>query len=607
MITRGHISSLEPCEPHCEDGGEPCEMKAAMAYLLANAPAYGTTTPALTPLTRPDEPRKFLALAIRVNRAKSESGQAMISALEMASELGESTIGPVTPSELYSFLIREILTRANSGSLLVTSGLRQGVLDVFLEQFGVMLCDAGYVLGPRLSGGSVSYLRISRRGGRESWSLVYAETMSGARLSTLVGYARVVGKLVESPAQTPARQLYGAIAAYQDLIRTSFGVALNPTAGMIALSCVRHSLPAVLQANGSSLSFRKWRPDPLLVAMERTGRGYRGGLTYAERYRGPTTRIDVVRQYTAALATELPYRSAFGRWTGPDDRGVYLCSVRFDHSPPYPIGVWNGERFVTRSVTGGVYVCVLHTSEFPGLEAHGATIAPWYGFRYTATFTLAGYVQRLQSLLDQHGYESHLSKLIKPLGNYVYGKFGQEPHRKELRFSKEYPGDGSFKKAGDWYPYVDDMLKRWPMVWERECTSYTSSQHVEIAGTITGAARSQTLLMWAMCATSGATIVRCHTDSLTVATESLPTGIRERLNTSLIGAWRAESLTGDSYVVAPNAYTDERGAHVAGVIDPTIEMVERVYNGEAVEIVQQENTPLRGFGRGQREVRKRFG
>lgn len=601
MLGHNLIGALESCEPGCEDGGEPCEMREALRYLLSASERYGAPTEPLTPLRGSSKPRRFLALMFRMRRGKrSQKKASVIAGFEMASESSESTIAPATESELYSRLTREILSRATSGSLIVTTGRDSHILDAFLGQFGERLVEDGYAIQPLISGSSISCLRISRREGRETWTVTYAETVTGVKLSTLVGYAKDAGYVSASGSESRTSILWSALDAYQNLTLETFGVALNQTAGMTAMQSARHCLPD---------DFKKWRPDPLLVAMERMGRGYRGGMTYGTKYRGPSLRIDVVRQYTNALRAPLPYESSFGRYVSETEtpHGVFVCHVRFPRAMAYPLSVWDRSTKRFRSGTGwvGEHVCVLHTTELPGLRLQGVTITPWYGFVFTRVFSLGGFVDRIQSLLDLHGYGSNLSKLLKPIGNYVYGKFGQNPKQQELRYSKSDPGRS-------WYPYVDADLKAWTNVWTKDTKRFTSSQHVEIAGAITGAARSQTLQMWHQCVTSGLTVIRCHTDSLTVAdlTEKrayIPAAILDQLTASEIGRWRVECLDADTIVVAANAYSDSEGVHIAGISEPTREMLTEVLGGNVVFVTQQQQAPLRGYERGAIEVTKRFG
>jgi hypothetical protein len=190
----------------------------------------------------------------------------------------------------------------------------------------------------------------------------------------------------------------------------------------------------------------------------------------------------------------------------------------------------------------------------------------------------------------------------------VYGKFGQKPIAKDLLFSTEKPAQEITEKNAHqaWMPYYDEDLKEWPGIWERTTLRYTSFQHVDIAGAITGGARSQTLLMWQRLSSYGLNVVRCHTDSLTVAGE-LPPGFSEEHCSESIGDWRVESSDEDTIIVGANAYVDTDGAHIAGVQRPTWEMIERIYDGHILVVVEQQNAPMRGFARGAREVRREYG
>lgn len=593
-IAEDEITGLPSCKPGCESRGTSCESREALLWLNQNATEYpsGMYIPPMEPLTKNDDPKSFISVAATMKRTAMNGTGTMISQLEYSTDAITSTLLSGHSEEITTHISESILAWNRSGYLIVFSGRDRNVLDIFLEQFGPGLVELGYSLQPFLSDGDVSFIKI--RKDRRSWQLCYAENISGASLDTLHGYARDAGSLSgHSTVRLSAPVLYSVIDAYQRFLLETFGVAINPTIGMTALRCARRFLPE---------GFKRWRPPPLLAAMERIGKGYRGGMTYAERYRGPSLRIDVVRQYTSCLTEDLPYRVAFGRYN-PDSGapGVFLCTVSLSNTISYPLGVWSGKElgFVPETCTRGTYLSVLHTSEFPGLEAAGALIRPYYGYTYTATFTLAPYVERLQRILSENGRDSAVAKLTKPLGNYVYGKFGQKPDQKELIFSDKCPGDL-------WYPYVDSELTEWTNVWERKKVRYTSTQLVDIAGTITGAARSQTVSMWAWLQSLGLRVVRCHTDSLTVVGD-IPGELLQYLSDDDIGMWRIESTDTDTIIVGTNAYVDQDGAHIAGVSNPTVEMIERVYDGQISYAWQDTKTPLRGFSRERRMVKRSVG
>lgn len=558
------------------------ECLEALAWLATHARKYpnGGFTPPMKPKKRATEKTPIVGLSLRIGRKRLRGGGSKISRADWYNGQSSQSVAGMEDS-ISSGISTGLLKSSTNGYLILTTGQRRGVLDVFLSSLGPSLLERGYTISPCLSGGSVSFLVI--RKGRHKWTLAYIETVSGVSLGITLALAkRAASEFVNR--SSIGQAVYHAGVAYSEWLLREFGVVLQPTVGMIAMAAARVTLPS---------GFQKWRPDPLLVAMERQGYGYRGGLTYARRYSGPTWRVDVTRQYTAALAGKLPLRAAFGPYRGDLDRrpGVYVCVLRTGSLLPYPVGIWQratgGFRLAT--VGRGEYVCILHTVEFPGLLASGATIHPAYGFTYTATFSFNSYVSHLQGIMARCGRDSPEALLSKPLGNYVYGKFGQNPRRTELLFSESNPG----KK---WYPYWDEQGVAWPMVWERTVERHTASQHVDIAGTITGAARSQTVSMWAALSAYGATVVRCHTDSLTL---NMDPCFLEDFNLSTIGSWRLETEDDQSVIVGANAYFDQDGAHIAGVSEPTIDMIDRMHDGQVVRVSQTMKTPRRGFTRGE--------
>lgn len=565
------------------------ECIAALAWLAEQAERYptGRFVPPLQPRKRDTEIRPYLAMTMRLGRRRLSSMRGRISRLEWCID-GAVESADGNDEELVAALVTRVLTRVHAGRLLVTSGQDRHVLDVWLDELGPLLVKAGYTLQPCLSGGSVSFITI--RKARKRWDLVYFETCTGKPVADGILLAQSAGKLVLQ-SQPRSLQLWHAAGAYARWMLDTFGVACQLTAGMAAVCAARVSLPN---------DFLKWRTPPLLVAMCREGGGYRGGITYAIRYRGPTWRIDVNRQYTAALEARLPLRSAFGYipYRAASDPWLALCRVRLTRPIPYPLGVWDGPDygFSVRTVGPGEYVSILSSGEVPGLLAIGVDVRPEYGYVHTAQFSFAGYVDLLRMVLRAHGRDSPEARFCKPLGNYVYGKLGQRPTRTELMFSEADPGD-------NWFPYWDDDGKAWENIWERTVTRHTGSQHVEIAATITGLARSQTVSMWASALESGATVVRCHTDSLTV--DICPDAFTQ-LSESQIGEWRMEQAVDDSIIVGPNSYFADGVAHIAGVSEPTYDMVERLADGQTVAITQSMQTPRRGFVRGAADRERTF-
>lgn len=572
MLSASYIRSLE--------GDSEC--LEALAYLAEYGRRYktGGFTPPFTARKSAGRDTDFIALSIRVGRRSINGAGARVRSVDWC-DGATSDAATGTDELIASQCADRLFTRARTGYLFVTSGKRRGALDTWLDSQGRQLLRLGFTLQPCLSAGGVSWCIVRR--GKYKWTLTYFETMTGVVVNTGLLLATGADNSAGRP-RNLAACLYSATSAVARLYAERFGVVIRPTVGMTAMDAARRTLPS---------GWRKWRPAPLLVAMERPGRGYRGGLTYAERYHGPSWRIDVTRQYTAMLGNELPHEWAFGRFPGFSDGrpGVYVCRVRIGAVMPYPLGVWSGPEagFVHQYAAHGEYVCVLHTAEIAAINGAGGFVWPEYGYTATSTFSLASYVAKLQGVMTEFGRDSPEAQMTKPLGNYVYGKFGQNPRRTELLFSELHPGD-------EWYPYYDDLGRAWESIWERVVERYSASQHIDIAGTLTAYARAQTIQTWLSCLQSGARVVRCHTDSLTLDRPP-PDGIIS--DERLIGGWRVENENADSIIVGANAYLDTDGVHIAGVTSPTYEMVDRMLDGQVVGVKQRVKTPRRGYERGE--------
>lgn len=566
------------------------ECVEALAWLAERAPRYpaGGFTPPLKSAGRETESVRLIAVCFRIGRTSLLSGGARVNRVDWFDGASLGSIAG-TNDEVASGLSSRLFTRATASQLIVTSGVRRHVLDVWLSSLGPSLLRLGYSLLPCCTSGNISWVRI--RKGKRTWTVAYLETASGVSVQTCLDLVKTVA-IQSSDGSARVRNLYAACRAYADWLLAEFGVRMRATAGMSAMRAARTHL---------SNDFWKWRPTPLLVAMERLGGGYRGGLAYATRYRGPTWRIDVNRQYTGTLASALPLSVAFGRADDGETprEGVFMCRVWLSDTVAYPLARWMGYTSgFERGIYGrGEYVCILHSSEFAGLRSSGATIRPSYGFVFTRTFSLSSLVAQIQGIIDTYGKGSARGKCTKPIGNYLYGKFGQRPDREELMYSADNPGK-------EWWPYIDSDGNDWDNVWTRKVVKHTASQHVDIAAAITGAARGQTIQTWASLSESGVTVVRCHTDSLTVDMD--PCGYITTSNDQ-IGEWALERSDEDSIIVGPNAFFDGDTAHIAGVSNPTYEMIEMMADGQVVRVVQNVQAPRCGFQRGAVRVERKYG
>jgi hypothetical protein len=577
MLSQSYIERLD----------EAPERKAALLYLgrCADKHRYSAFVPAYEAPKGPDKPKRFAALWLHANDG--------IGAMEGAySEVGfcngQVNVRDFPPDDMAAaaWLAQYVFTRQQAGSLVVCDGVGFESFDVLLTAIGPHLLGLGYAVEPCAGAEGIGWIRV--RKGKRTWTVTSVVMMTGCHRDILHGYAEDARAFAGTPLDPPAR-LFDAIDAYSSLIAFRFGTALRPTIGMIASACARRSLPSGVV---------KWRTNPLLIAFEREGIGYRGGVVFGSRFRGAMHRIDVNRQYTALLRMPLPLEATFTRHGGSaDDRpGVYLCTIEAPTPFPYPIGEYDagGGRFRYSSIGRGRIVSVLHTSEWPGLYAQGVRIEAGYGFAFNRTFTLARHADSLESYTTKWGRNSFAGKLTKPLGNMVYGKFGQKPERWQLLYCEGTPDKS-------WYPYMSDEGEDVPGVWERQVVRHSAGMHVEIAAHITGAARSQLMQTIALLEQHGYHVVRAHTDSIT--TNNNPQTVLP-CDSEIFGAWKYDSFYDDGIVVGGNAYADDHNSHVAGVTDVSRRIIDELYATGRVTVTQTQRKSKRGWSRGKETIRK---
>lgn len=550
------------------------ERLKALAYLASKSRSYDPNLfiPPWQKQENEDRERPFVALHIHATY-DDDARQHRIDTMEFYDGENRDVCYSTDPDEMVEWFLQWPLANRYASHLIVTDGGKAGILNAWLETMGRLLVARGYSIEPCMSKGGITWAVV--RKGRRRWIITSAEVMTGLPLSSLLGFAEDATGSADGQVM-PSLLLYTACDAYTTFLREHFGCALRPTVSMIASAAARRCMPE---------NIRKWRPLPLLVAMEREGLGYRGGVTASHKHRGETYRIDVNRQYTAILESQLPLSSAFGRYAGPSsgEHGVFVCTVTAYEDCQYPVGVWLGEDegFARRQIRKGTFVTVLHTSEFDALQALGCDIETGYGYAFTKTFTLADYVAKIRAVVETYGRTSPQGMATKPLGNMLYGKFGQQPKRPILMYSEQRPDD---TWAPYWTPEEGDV--QW--VWEKTQERVTMGMHVEIAAHITGYARAQTITTMAVLEAMGAQPVRVHTDSITTVND--PRGIIP-CDDETLGAWKFERHDEDSIIEHANAYADDDAAHVAGFSNVTREMLAEMHAGGEVIVAREVNLP----------------
>ena len=573
------VRALDDCEEHLD----------ALAWLAERGyeRRYKTFIPPMRAPKGEPKPKPFLVLAFHAEY-DHDINQHRISWIGMQDAHDQAHTFVDGGDDVAAFLATHVFSPEHASSLIVCNGGQGGIIDALIEDGARQLVAMGYLIEPYKCRGGIGSIKV--RKGKRQWTVTSAEIMTGRPLATLLACAQDAAGF-DATSSGVLVCLYAACSAYSTFLMSSFGAVLNRTVGMIAAECARRHLP-----DGA----RKWKPDPLLVAMERDGMGYRGGISYGVGYRGETHRIDVNRQYTAMLANPLPCAARFGKYRSSIEtpHGVYLCTVVAHRPVPYAVGAWVDAEtgFVRDTLRRGRTVCVLHTSEFEALSAWDCDITPGYGYTFVETFTLAAYVEQIAAVCAEYGRTSPLGQMTKPLGNMVYGKYGQQPGHWQLLYAEEPPDDS-------WHPHITDDLRRIKDVWERYDSSVTVGMHVDIAAHITGYARSQTMQMWALLDAMGHNVVRCVTDSITVTRN--PSDV-VTYDDQAFGAWKYENLAYDGIVAGANAYADDTDGHVAGVTDAGRAVLEALHaNGEVI-VTRETNLPREGFWRGKQWQERRL-
>jgi len=402
-----------------------------------------------------------------------------------------------------------------------------------LRWFAGRWVELGYTLRPLVSGHTVRAIIVKK--GRYRWVLCDLEAMTGADAPTAIeeAYARLPAARQHAPI---FEAVWEWLSDLQVHTMREYGVYLRPTVGGTAIRVAGFALP-----EGELIP----RPLPAVVALCRIGMGYRGGYVYGRRYQGPAVKVDCRRMYAHALRDPLPTRWALGRGIPGlhQTPGIYVCTVSGTPYHPVTLGAWDGpERgFIRRFHDGGETICILPSSELPGLRAMGLRVTVGWGYMARDTVEFSPLVERFGRVLSEHGPDSAIGRLTKLLGNAIYGKMAARPTMQGIEYSASRPSDDAF-------PMVtldgDDLEN----LWRVETTQYNTYQQVGMAAMITGAARSHLYLEMARQIRDGRTIVHAHTDGFIMtgeAPDDLP------WETDAIGAWR---------IVA----TDERATVVRG-------------------------------------------
>lgn len=426
-------------------------------------------------------------------------------------------------------------THTRQTSIVVPDGSRW-VFDAIIRDFVTPWVHAGYAVQPMVSGFTVKGLMV--RKGRYRWTLSDFDAMTATPPDVALAEACDL-RLAPTTPDDDLRKLQAWVLRLQTVVHGELGVCLRPTVGGTSVRAAAFDLPADIAIT---------RVQPLLVAMCRMARGFRGGYIYGERYRGPAYKADVRRMYAWALSQPLGWRWALGPCVqdGTERPGIYLCTVTGTPSHPVQLPTWRGESegFTTALWSGETAIAVLPSSEFAGLRAMGLAVEPGYGFVATSTLTFGAYIDRLQSLMARHGSDGAVGRWCKMAANTLYGRLAVNPAREGVVFSEDRPDGATF-------PLVTLDGERVENMWHVDQWHHAPSQQVSMAAMVTGYARSKLYTEMARVIASGRSVVHAHTDGLVVTGDAPLDMVTE---TDTIGAWRMVGFDADTIVARAGGY-----------------------------------------------------
>jgi hypothetical protein len=429
-----------------------------------------------------------------------------------------------------------LFTRKTRGHSLVC--LYGAALDLngMLRWWARSWVEQGFSIVPIISGTHVRAIIV--RQGRHRWTLCDVEAMTGTPIeeAKVEAYDRLGG---DSDAIPVLRAVWEWLADLQTHTMREYGAYLRPTIGGTGIRVAGFNLPE---------GYLIPRPCPLLVALCRPGRGFRGGYVFGTRYQGEATMIDCRRMYAHALRQELPTRWAMGRGIeyGAESVGVFMCTVSGTPLHPVQLVVWDGhaEGFRRRLWHGGECVAVVPSTEYDGLRAMGLEVRPRWGMVGHSPVTFGDLVERIGRVLEEHGSGSPIGRLSKLLANTIYGKMAMRSDFEGIIYSIERPHEDAF-------PAVTTDGTELADLWTLETETYVAYQQIAMAAFVTGAARSHLYKEMARHIGAGRRVVHAHTDGFVITgppPEDVP------WVTDAIGSWRIVATDVAATVVRGGGY-----------------------------------------------------
>jgi len=443
-------------------------------------------------------------------------------------------------------------------------GAHSGIFHALLRHYAPHWIKMGYVIMPIATGTQVKAIRIRNK--RDNWTLIDAQGATGSDHLSIDEFIDTYGSATDKDDKYLSG-LHNALLAYEDLTLKWFGEPLGITIAASAMRAARRSMFP---------DEYKWRPDPLMVAMCRTGGAYRGGYAIGEPFRGHAYRVDMNKAYTSALSEELPQKVTFAMAgdMGEEQAGIYVCAISGYGSMPIYISRWEDkqDRFSVGYWRGGEAYTILPSAEIDGIRALGYQVRAGYGYKYLSTMSLNNYVDKIQNILNEYDRGTPEHDTAKRYGVAVYGKFAQRNEVIDIAYSE-------YRISEKWFPFLTIEGDEVPNLWVSQKKVYRPHQQVDWAAHITAHVRSRLYMEIARSIADGGRIVHADTDGF--ITTKKPQ-ISNLYNDNEIGAWRFDTEGEYTSIYGAKGYSYGDDVRTAGAWSMTPEMVELVARGEDI-------------------------
>lgn len=548
---------------HVLRSAEPGREAMLWRWMLERMTAYPAEklVPALKPPSRPDAPRRLVAVRM-ATVGDPGAGVPLVQSLSMCSGGAVTRVMLSGRDDAAELVARALFSHANRGALLAFPDGAELAFPTFLRHYARPLIEADFTIEPLTAGATIRALIV--RKARHSWMLCDVGVMTGLEgleERAFVSEFAPPGSLSEPP----SRALWRALDGWQALSLEHFGAAASPTVGRSAI-----------RAASRHLGQRQWlwRAHPLAVAMLRGGGGYRGGYAAAHRFRGQAWSADLNKAYTWALGEQLPLRLALSR-ARPlrlERPGIYLAEVSGTGLAPLYIGAWRDSARGFERVLwhGGETMAVLTLTEAQAVRRLGYTVKLGTGLVYLQTFSFRGFTAAVAGVARLYGRGSPPERIARVYGASAYGKLAERPERQQVMYAAERPGD-------DWYPFATNTGEEMPDLWTSSTIAHRPHQHVDAASEVTSLVRARLYDAMGAVRRAGGIVPHADTDGFLSSIDPAP--LLGESGTDP-GLWRVSASSDRALVWGAKGHAYGADVRAAGIRGMTAEQADRVLGGE---------------------------